>query len=138
MKTFVVVATIVTVASAGFLGGGGGDGHGGGHGGDFGGGHGGGSSVDEDGAALSAVGLARLLGGGASHGHLASGGGGASYTISGPTQEIKSSSSRKVPQVAAEAAMEVGSRVTVQVVGSRAPALEDGRSDPWRLSGIFL
>lgn len=50
------------------------------------------NSGHEDQAALSAVGLANLLTGGgvgSSHAHLASSGGSA-YTISGPTQEIRS------------------------------------------------
>ncbi|OQR74086.1 hypothetical protein BIW11_01027 [Tropilaelaps mercedesae] len=56
-------------------------------------GHGGGAelmdnSLQEDEMALSAVGLARLLGGGASHAHHLFTDG-HKYTISGPTQQIK-------------------------------------------------
>lgn len=68
-----------------------GGGHGGFEHGGFNGGHGSGMS-HEDNAALSAVGLANLLSGGGiggAHAHMASHGG-SSYTISGPTQEIKS------------------------------------------------
>ena len=70
--------------------------YGGAHGGfDFGGfndGHENAMSAHEDNAALTAVGLANLLSGGGiggGHAHMASSRG-SSYTISGPTQEIKS------------------------------------------------
>lgn len=91
MRVFICLALSVSLASCGFLGGGGGGG--GGHGGGFGGGDSFGNfgstmGGHEDNAALSAVGLARLLGGGASWAGM--GYGGATYTISGPTQEIRS------------------------------------------------